>query len=107
MRLGLANTSLRDALAAADATALTTLFHTVVVLATLPALLAVLASARWELAGSRRHVVIGYALAAAATLLGPPTALAVASTLAIGDMLTGLLRNRRCRARVSSDTVPP
>ncbi|WP_034273081.1 hypothetical protein [Haloechinothrix halophila] len=119
VRLGLANTSLRDALAAADATALTTLFNTVVVLATVPALLAVLASARRELAatgpaaraatGRRATIVVtGYALAAAATLLGPPTALAVASTLTIGDMLTGFfLRNRRCRARASSDTVPP
>lgn len=118
VRLGLANTSLRDALAAADATALTTLFNTVVVLATVPALLAVLASARRELAatgpaarattGRRAAIVVtGYVLAAIATLLGPPTALAVASTLAIGDMLIGLLRNRRCRARVSSDTVPP
>ncbi|MPY98621.1 MAG: hypothetical protein GEU97_11615 [Actinophytocola sp.] len=108
VRLSLAPTSLRDALAAADATALTTLFHVVVVLATVPALLVVLASARRELAtGPRALVGVGYALAAAATLLGPATALAVAATLAIGDMLAGLLRNRRCRARVSSDTVPP
>lgn len=109
VRLSLSPTSLRDALAAADAAALTTLFHGVVVLAAVPALLAALASARRELTatGSRGVVVVGYALAAAATLLGPATALAVASMLAIGDLLTGLLRNRRCRARVSSDTVPP
>lgn len=118
VRLGLANTSLRDALAAADAIALTTLFNAVVVVATVPALLAVLASARRELvatgparvATGRRAaiVVIGYVLAVVATLLGPPMTLAVASTLTIGDMLTGFfLRNRRCRTRASSDTVPP
>ncbi|GAA5114800.1 hypothetical protein [Haloechinothrix salitolerans] len=110
VRLSLAPTSLRDALAAADATALTTLFNSVVVLATVPALLAVLATARRELAATGPHVLVvaGYALAAVMTLLGPVTALAIASTLAIGDMLTGFfLRNRRCRPRVSSDTVPP
>ncbi len=107
VRLSLAPTSLRDALAAADAAALTTLFNVVVALATVPALLTVLASARRELATRPRALVVGYALAAAGTLLGPATALAVASTLGIGDLLAGLLRNRRCRARVSSDTVPP
>lgn len=108
VRLGLANTSLRDALLAADAGTLMTLFNTVVVLATLPALLAVLASARRELAAPGTPVVVaGYALAAVATLLGPPDTLLLASAAALSAMLIGLLRNRRCRASVSSDTVPP
>lgn len=108
VRLGLANTSLRDALAAADAGTLMTLFNTVVVLATLPALLAVLASARRKLAASGTPIVVaGYALAAVATLLGPPDTLLLASAAAVSAMLIGLLRNRRCRASVSSDTVPP
>lgn len=110
VRLGLAHTSLRDALAAADAAALTTLFNAVVVLATLPALLAALASARRELAaatGTPALVVVGYVLAAAATLLGPATTLLLASILVTGALLIRLLRNRRCRTAVSSDTVPP
>ncbi|MGH3520195.1 MAG: hypothetical protein ACRDQ7_22990 [Haloechinothrix sp.] len=95
IRLGLSPTSLRDALAAADAAELTTLLDALVVLATVPALLVVLSSARDELATGREAqraalmVAAGAASALLVTVSAPGGALLLASTLALGGTLLG------------------
>lgn len=97
VRLGLADTSLREVLAAADAASLTTVLHALVALATVVALVAVLAAARAELAGPRDGSSIGPALlagvlAAPAALLAPWTLLLAASTVALGAVFAGWMR---------------
>lgn len=96
-RLGLADTSLRDVLASADAAALTTGLHALVALVTVVALVAVLAAARVELDGLRpgsraASALLAGVLAAPAALLPPATLMLAASTVALGAILLGLLR---------------
>ncbi|MGH3449535.1 MAG: hypothetical protein ACRDQW_02190 [Haloechinothrix sp.] len=95
-RLALSPTSLRDALAAADAAELTTMLDALVVLATVPAVLVVLAAGRDELLHGRRHwprgactVLAGASAALLVTVGSPGVALLLASTLALGALLMG------------------
>ncbi|WP_230424531.1 hypothetical protein [Prauserella cavernicola] len=96
-RLGLSVTSLRDALAAADAEALQPVLGAVVVLATVTAALAALTAAREELVPRNRVAgTLGCALIIGllAVLLGPGGALFVAAALALAEALAAAILTR-------------
>ncbi|MEU6643823.1 hypothetical protein ABZ863_14895 [Saccharomonospora sp. NPDC046836] len=98
VRLGLAVTSLREVLAAADAQALEPVLAAVVALATVPAALLAFTAAR-ELARPRMPfagtLVGGLAAALLAVVLTPPTALLIAAAFALGEVLAGAVLARR------------
>lgn len=105
-RLGLSDTPLRDALAAADAASLTTMLNAFVVVVTLPALLALLAAARDELATvidgppARFAVVAGVVAALMAALLSGRIALLVASTIAVSAAVFGWVNSWLTKRRM-------
>ncbi|MQA61192.1 MAG: hypothetical protein GEU86_06790 [Actinophytocola sp.] len=105
-RLGLSDTPLRDALAAADAASLNTMLNAVVVVITLPALLALLAAARDELGTVidgppvRFAVVAGVVTALMAALLTARVALLVASTIAVSAAVFGWVNSWLTRRRM-------
>lgn len=97
-RLGLSPTTLRDVLAAAEASGLGTLLDALVVVVTVPVLLMLLTAARdelakvWQAPSAARTVVAGALAALLAAVLVPAIALVVASTFALGATLLGWIK---------------
>lgn len=95
VRLGLSDAPLADALAAADAPQLRTMLAAVVVVGTLPALLALLAAAAPALGlGPRipRTLLVGGVAAVCAAVIPAAAALLIASTIAVTATVLGWLR---------------
>jgi hypothetical protein len=96
VRLGLSDVPLRDALAAADAAALSTMLSAAVVLVTLPAVLAAMAAGLRAVdhlgKPTPRVLAVGGGAAVAAALLPSAAALAAASTVAITATIFAALR---------------
>lgn len=97
-RLGLSPTTLRDVLAAADASDLGTLLDALVAVVTVPVLLMLLAAARdelakvWQVPTAARTVVVGAVAALLTAVLVPALALAAASILALVATLLGWIK---------------
>ncbi|RBM20055.1 hypothetical protein DI005_14475 [Prauserella sp. PE36] len=108
VRLGLSVSSLRDALAAANAEALQPLLGGVVVLAIMPAALLALTEARQDLRPHRRLVgtaACGLASAVLAVVLTPVGALFVAAAFALAQAFAAALLTRERTAPVVATAV--
>lgn len=100
VRLGLSPTSLRDVLAAADATALQPVLVAVVVLATVPAALVALDDAVESVplrSRTRGLLVLGAVAALLAVSLSILGAVLLAAALALVEVVVGVVRARRWR----------